>query len=170
MCARKATRSVSPLEFSAAPADPRWQEFRARITQHFHPRLDVPDAHAVVHDLTAVARRVPRRDITGADLQLKRRGHPVPNHQRVRFFLLSVLVQVDEARCYNETFGVDHSGAGERCFRYRLHATGADADIAHGVEFGLGIDDATVRDNEVVRLSSATGGKERRCNENDESH
>ena len=52
---------------------------------------------AVVHDLPAVARRVPRRDVAGADLQLERGRDAVAHHHAVRLFLLPVLVQVDEA-------------------------------------------------------------------------
>ena len=105
--------AICASEAEPLPPTPAGKQRRARIAQHLHARLDVADAHAVVHDLAAIARRVPLGDVAGADLELERGGHAVAHHQPVRFLLLPVLVQVDEAGGDDETRGVDDARAGE---------------------------------------------------------
>ena len=115
-------------------ADARGKERGAGIVQNGHARLDVPDAHAVVDDLAAVALVVPGVDVTRADLELERGRDAVAHHQRVRLLALAVLVQVDESRRHDQASRIDDAPSVELCICNLDDRAVLDADVAHGVE------------------------------------
>ena len=134
----------------AAAADAGRQQPLAGIAQHLHARRDVADRHAVVDDLPALARRVPRGHVAGAHFELEGRGDAVAHHHPVRLFLLPVLVQIDEARRDDVAGRVDDAGTGERRFGDRLDRPAADADMPYSVEARFRIHHAAVGDHQVV--------------------
>ena len=89
-------------------------------------------------------------DVRGSDLELERCGHAVGGAQRVVFRVLSVCVQIDEARGDDEPANVEHALARECSGRDALDHAAADADVAHGVEAALGIHHAAAAQNQLV--------------------
>ena len=92
------------------------------------------DGHAVVHDLAAVTRAIPRRHVTGAHLELEGRCHAVAHHHAIRLLLLAVLVEVDEPGRHNVPGGINHADAFERRLRQDLDRPVSDSNMANGVE------------------------------------
>jgi hypothetical protein len=74
-----------------------------------------------------------------ADFHLERRGHAIEGLEPAALRILGVLMQVDEAGCEGETVHIDAALALER-LRGNFHDPIArDADVADGIEAGLGI-------------------------------
>jgi hypothetical protein len=73
-------------------------------------------------------------------------------------------VQVDESRSHDQSRGVDRVASGSRLFRYRRDLAVQNSDVAHGVEPGVRVHDATVQDHGVVGapVSCGAGGGEGR--------
>ena len=68
-----------------------------------------------------------------------------------------MLVKVDEAGGDDEAGGVDDPASAERSGGDAGDFAVADADVADGIECGLGIDDAAAFDREVILLRGDEG-------------
>jgi hypothetical protein len=105
--------------------------------------------HAEVDQRCAFSLGVPRRDRIRAELQLERGGDAVAREEPVVDRILSVRVEVDEARRDHESFdvhGVARRGNGG--------GHGGDAPIpdthgAHGVEVRLGVEHPSPDEHDV---------------------
>jgi hypothetical protein len=127
----------------------------ARILHHRDPRWYVSDARAVVDQRSAFTSGVPAIDVVRADLELEGRRHAVHRFQRVDDRVdgaLRVLMQIDEARSDDEARRVNERATAQALGGNGADDAAADAHVAYGVEPRLGIDDAAVRDDDVVRL------------------
>src|SRR5438128_2499637 len=83
----------------------------------------------------------------------------VADHHPIGLFRLPVLVKIDEAGGDDVIRRVDDTRAVERRLRHRGDLPRRDADMANAIEPGFGIDDAAVRDDQVVRARFRTGGE-----------
>ena len=134
----------------AASTNARRHKPLAGVAEHLHAHGDVTDRDAVIDDLPALACCIPPGYIACPHFQLECRCDAVAHHHPVRLFLLSVLVQIHEARGDDVAGRVDYAGTGERRFGDRLDLPGADAHVAHGVKARFRIHHATVGDHQVV--------------------
>ena len=108
------------------------------------------DADTVIDDLPALALRIPPVDVSRPHFQLERARHTVRHHQGICFFGLTVLVQVDEPGCDDETACVNGARAVQRVFGHRLDAAVADSDIHDGIETRFRIHHPAALDDDVV--------------------
>ena len=66
-------------------------------------------------------------------------------------------MQVDESRSDDQAGGMDDAASAQRVGRDADDLSVADADVAHGIQAGLGIHDASAFEHEVVLLCVQNG-------------
>ncbi len=98
-------------------------------------------------------------NVGNADLHFKRSGYAVEGFHASAGDVLSVLVEIDEARGDHQSLGAEHALARQGLGRNARDLAVADADIAGGVEAGLGIHRTSALDDEVVLLGDRGGGQ-----------
>ncbi len=123
---------------------------RAGIVHHRHPDLDVPDADAVVDALAGFALAVPGLDVRRADLELERGRDAVQRIEAIGLRVLSVRVQVDEARGDDQAPCVERVSALDRVRRDDGDAAAREPDISGPIEPGGGIHHMSAEDHAVV--------------------
>ena len=103
-----------------------------------------------------------------AGFQLECRRHTVMSLVLVGCVRLTVGMEIDEARCNHQAGDIDDFSTRKRLVGDLDDAVTTNADIANGVEPGLGIDDSpTVEDDVVVvgglRVTPRASPKRQRC-------
>ncbi len=121
-----------------------------------HARGQVSGGSAEVDQRFARAGSVPVGNAHGADLHFERGGDAVHGFERVVFGRLAVRVEVDETRGDCEAPRINDAAAIERARTDGGDFARSDGDGANGVEPGGGVEDATVADDEVIRLCGSS--------------
>ena len=148
---------------------------RAGIVKHRDTDGNVPDAHAVVDESSALPGGVPTVDVGRTHLEFKGRRHAVKRLKAVGFRRLAMGVEIDESRRHDEAGGVNRRPPGQSIGGDRNDLSAANPDVAHSIQTRLGIDHAAVRDDQVEglcherRLGADAKGNQRcraqeRCN------
>jgi len=106
------------------------------------------------------ARGVPSCDIGCAHFEFKSTGDAVARLEGIRFRILPVLVQIDEAGSDDETFRIDSCPAAQGLRRNRTDFISVDSDPSDCVKTCFGIDHPTVGDDKVVRLGTKRGSED----------
>ena len=145
----------------AGPCGPGEMKSFVLAANHLHARGAVPDRDAVVHERLAVPVRVPLVDVDRAPLRVEHRGHAVHRAEFVVQLVFAVGVQLDEPGRDDETTSIDRAVAAQWAVTDRLDAVADDANVRHAVEPALGIHDAAVGDDEVVRRRRAPSDPQR---------
>ena len=127
-----------------------------RCTEDQRPRRGMAGGCAVVDQRVPFLGREKLSDVGRADFHFQRRGHAVERLHALALDLLAVLMQIDEAGSDDQSRRVDDAAAGEWFGGDARDLSVADADVAYGVEAGLGVHDAAAFEDEVVLL----GGQE----------
>src|SRR6185295_4066956 len=73
-----------------------WQKLQ-RLVHRCHARGQVSGTHPVIDQRLLFALRIPAVDVPGADFEFESSGHSVHRFEAIVFFVLSMLVQVDES-------------------------------------------------------------------------
>jgi hypothetical protein len=106
-----------------------------------------------------------RLHVGRTDFHLEGARHTVKRLQHSRCFILSVLMQVDKARCSHEPVGIDRARPGERLSRNTCDAAADDAYIADLVEAGFRIEHPPPADHQIVICCPGTSWRARRQNQ-----
>src|SRR5882762_10127355 len=82
-------------------------------------------------------------DIGHADFHFQGRGYSVQRLDALAFYVLAVLVQIDESGSDDQAVAVNDTPPAQRFGRDADNLPVADADVAHGIEAGFGVHDAS---------------------------
>ena len=99
-------------------------------------------------------------DIGDADFHFQSGGYAVEGLDALAGEPLAVLVQVNESGSHHQASDVDRTAPAQRSRGDAGDLAIADADVAHRVERGFGIDDAAAFQHEIVLLGGKCGGRE----------
>ena len=138
------------------------EEAGRRVLHDCHSRADVSDRRAVVDQRLPFSTSIKGWDVPGPDLELQRGGDAVEREHAIVLVVLSVRVQVDEARRDDEAFCIEGGLAGDRRRRDRFDLAVPNPDESRRVEARLGIDHAPVGDHDVVLRLLRTGDRPQR--------
>src|SRR5580692_3683312 len=114
-------------------------------------------AGAIVHQRMAVLPLQKRSYIGHSDFHLQSGRHPIESLEPPRLLVLSMLMQVDEARRHDQPARIDYASADERFSAHANDLPVIDTDIPDGVEAGLRVHNPATLHDQLVGLSK------RRC-------
>ena len=107
--------------------------------------------HTVVDERLIRALRIPRRDRIRADLQLQCRRHAIARQIFVVDRVLTVRVEIDEARRHNQPFDIDGIAGRGNSGGYGNDPPAFDAHCAYGVEVRFRVEHSTADEHDVER-------------------
>src|SRR5437016_3396626 len=87
-------------------------------------------------------------DVGHSNFHFQRRGYAVKRLDALAFHVLAVLVQIDESRCDDKSAGVNDVPSAHCFGRDTDNLSVAYADVAHSIEAGFGIHDASAFEDE----------------------
>lgn len=109
-----------------------WQK-RHGFFHRGHARGEMSGADTVIDQRFPFAFGVPTIDVASADFEFQRTRHTIERFETKVFFVLAVLVQIDETRRNDEAARVDHVAALETLARDRFDLAARYAEVADGV-------------------------------------
>src|SRR5687768_8202523 len=128
-----------------------------RVAHRGHSRREMSHTDTVVDQHLPLSLSVPTIHVARSDFQLQRRSHAIHGLETIVFFVLTMLMEIDEARRNDEAFRIDDSAAYQFGSRDRFDGPAGDTNVAHGVESRFGIDHSAIKNDDIVGLICRRG-------------